>query len=290
MKVAVVDAGSNSFILLIAEKKDGKINYLLDLSTVVGMGKMKCEDDGIFEKALKTIEKYLKISEEYGVSKRIIVGTEVFRKLPPKYFEKLSGKFDSARILSGKEEAELSYLSVADDEKIPIRSPLVMDIGGGSVEYSFKIEKELILRSIPMGAIVLTEKYVGSYPIYDQLENAKDFIEKELSFLPQLPLVSIGGTGTTVASVLKGKPFSANSIHGIYIPVEEIESLYKRACSMSLNEISNLPGMEKGRERIIAAGMLILLESAKMSSNRGVYVSVRGHRYAMAKKILESGI
>ena len=69
MKVAVVDAGSNSFILLIAEKKDGKINYLLDLSTVVGMGKMKCEDDGIFEKALKTIEKYLKISEEYGVSK-----------------------------------------------------------------------------------------------------------------------------------------------------------------------------------------------------------------------------
>ena len=290
MKVAVVDAGSNSFILLIAEKKYGKVNYLLDLSTIVGMGKMKCEEDGIFEKALKTIEKYLKISEEYDVSKRIIVGTEVFRKLPPKYFKKLSEKFDGARILSGKEEAELSYLSVADDEKIPIHSPLVMDIGGGSVEYSFKIEKGLISRSIPMGAIVLTEKYVRSYPVHDQLENAKKFIEKELSFLPQLPLVSIGGTGTTVASVLKGKPFSASLIHGIYISLDEIESLYRRVCSMSLNEISNLPGMEKGREKVIAAGMLILFESSKMSSNRGVYISVRGHRYAMAKKILESGI
>jgi exopolyphosphatase/guanosine-5'-triphosphate,3'-diphosphate pyrophosphatase len=287
MRIAVVDAGSNSFILLIAERKQGKINYILDLSKVVGMGRMKDENDGTFEQAKDTINEYLKICDEYHVDKRVIVGTEIFRKILPEYFEKLSQKFDDARILSGEEEAELSYFSVIEDENIPCTSPLVVDIGGGSVEYSFMKENALFSRSVPIGALVLTSKFVNSYPIQEQLEDAKIILRKKLNFLPPLQLVSIGGTGTTVASILKNAPFSPE-IDGTYISLEKIEELYRKMLSMSLDELSSLVGMEKGREKIIAAGILILLESAKTSSNEGIYVSVRGHRYALAKRILES--
>ena len=288
MKVAVVDAGSNSFILLIAQKKDDRVEYLVDLSTIVGMGSLlKGKNETTFTRALEVVKRYHKISDEFGVDKRVIVGTEIFRKLPKTYFEELSKGFDISKILSGDEEARLSYLSVKEDEKIPISFPLVVDVGGGSVEFSFEKEGKIFSRSLPIGAIVLTNKFVKSYPIGKQLENARSFVSQTLDFLPHLPLVSIGGTGTTVVSILKRRNFSPDVIHGSYVQVEELEELYRKLCSMRLEDMTKLVGMEKGREKIISSGILILIESAKATANKGMYVSVRGHRYSVAKRMLE---
>jgi len=221
------------------------------------------------------------------VDKRVIVGTEIFRKLPKTYFEELSKGFDISKILSGDEEARLSYLSVKEDEKIPISFPLVVDVGGGSVEFSFEKEGKIFSRSLPIGAIVLTNEFVKFYPIGKQLENARSFVSQTLDFLPHLQMVSIGGTGTTVASILKRRNFSPDVIHGSYVQVEELEELYRKLCSMRLEDMTKLVGMEKGREKIISSGILILIESAKATANKGMYVSVRGHRYSVAKRMLE---
>ncbi len=292
MKVAVVDAGSNSFLLLIAEKKNGHINYLLDVSKVVGLGHLKngLVDEITFERAKKTILDYHALCDNYSVDKRVIVGTEIFRKLEPLYFEKLSKGFDESSVLSGRQEAELSYLSVIEDKNFLFASkPIVEDIGGGSVEFAYLREDEFFTKSFPIGAVALTDKFVKKYPVSSQLYDTIDLIRERLEPLPMGEMVSIGGTGTTIASILEKKPFDLKRIHGKYIEMPKIEELYEKLRLMDLDSISKLNGMEKGRERIITAGALILLESVKKISGKGCYISVRGHRYTVAKDILERG-
>ncbi len=290
-RVGVVDAGSNSFILLIAEKSLNGIKYLLDLSTVVGMGKILYENgEERLLLAKKVMKRYHKIMEEYDVSKRVIIGTEIFRKLPSFYFEELSIEFDKAIVLNGEEEARLSYLSVVEDEKLSIASPLVVDVGGGSVEYSYNENGKTKFESFPIGARVLTSRFVKTYPIKDQLKSAQKYVEGCVGYLPKLQLVSIGGSGTTLAALLKKVNFSSE-LHGTLLSVEEVEEAFLKVSRLKLEEIVKLKGMERGREEIIATGILIILVSMMLSSNEYVTISVRGHRYAVAKKmLLEGGI
>ena len=292
LKVAVVDAGSNSFLLLIAEEKKGHIEYLLDVSKVVGLGHFKngMVDKGIFERAKETVLEYHALCDEYDVEKRVIVGTEIFRKLKPLYFEELSKGFDESSILSGKQEARLSYLSVIEDENFPFASdPVVEDIGGGSVEIAYLREDKFFAKSFPIGANVLSDEFIKKYPPDSQLCGAANLIREDLKSLPQGEMVSIGGTGTTISSILRESAFNPKQIHGKYIEMSKIEELYEKLLSMDLDSISRLNGMERGRERIITAGTLILLESVKKINGKGCYISVRGHRYTVAKDILERG-
>ncbi len=290
MKVAVVDAGSNSFLILIAEEKNGHIEYLLDLSKVVGLGHLKNRviDKSIFERAKRSILEYHALCDRYEVDKRVIVGTEIFRKLKPIYFEELSKGFDEFNVLLGRQEAELSYLSVTEDEHFLFASePIVEDIGGGSVEFAYLRKGKFFAKSFLIGAMALTNKFVKKYPVNLQLNDAMDFVHEKLELLPSGEMVSIGGTGTTIASILERKAFDSKQIHGKYVKMSKVEELYEKLRLMDLDSISRLKGMQRGREKIITAGTLIFLESVRRINGKGCYISVRGHRYTVAKDILE---
>ncbi len=287
MKVGVVDAGTNSFLLLMAERSNSKINYFLDTSTIVGLGhlengKIKAEN---LQKALDVIEKYKALCKSYGIDKIAITGTEIFRKMDESYFKKLSEGFDEVHLLTGEEEAWFSYRSVVEDEKFSLKDPLVIDIGGGSFEIAY-MNSKFKFESIPMGAIVLTDRFVKRYPIAHQLDGIEDELKGYLSLIPQRPVVSIGGTGTTVASILEGKPFDPVAIHKKFIDINKMTALLEKMKEMSLEALSKINGMEKGRERIIVAGLFLLVEILKYSRADGLYISVRGHRYTVAKDML----
>ncbi len=289
LKVAVVDAGTNSFLLLIAEKSGDHLEYLEDISTVVGLGHLKKTsiDDEILKHARRVIKSYHDICDEYEVDRRVMVGTELFRKVDPMYFRELSKNFDESMILSGSEEAKLSYLSVIEDENFSsLSNPVVVDIGGGSVEFAYNSGK-FSLRSLPVGAVVLTDRFVKSYPIRNQLDEAAELLKEEFNEITGKSLVAIGGTGTTLVDLIDEKEFDPIRVHGRFLKIEEIEILYDKLCSMDLNELSKACGMEKGRERIIAAGALILMQAVKKMNVSGCFVSIRGHRYTVAKDILE---
>ncbi len=290
MKVGVVDAGTNSFLLLMAEKSNSRINYFFDTSTIVGLGhldngKVKAEN---FKKALEVIQKYKELCRSYGIDRTAIVGTEIFRKIDESYFKKLSEGFDEVRKLTGEEEAWLSYRSVVEDENFSnLKDPLVVDIGGGSFEIGKYMDSKFKFESIPMGAIVLTDRFVKKYPVANQLDGIGDELKNYLSSIPQGPVVSIGGTGTTVASILEGKPFDPVFIHKKFLDLEEMVKLLERMKEMSLEALSNMAGMERGREKIIIAGLFLLVEILKHAHANGLYVSVRGHRYSVAKDMLD---
>ncbi len=291
LRIAVVDAGTNSFLLLIAEKLNDHLHYLLDISTVVGLGHLKngVIDDEALRRAQNVINTYHKLCDKYKVDKRVMVGTEIFRKVDKKYFRGLSEKFDESMVLSGLEEAKLSYLSVIEDDKFSrLTNPIVVDIGGGSVEFAYN-GKTFTAQTFPLGAAVLTDKFVNSYPIGDQLNRATELLRDAFNTIPKnRNIVAIGGTGTTVTDLIDEKPFDPERVHGRFLKIEDVKTLYNNLCAMDLDMLSKLEGMEEGREKIIAAGVLILIQAVKMTNSKGCFVSVRGHRYTIAKNIANS--
>lgn len=288
--MGIIDAGTNSFLLLIAEKDGEAINYKLDTSKIVGLGRMKngVAEPGIFETAEEVVSSYKRICDENGVDRCVMIGTEFFRNMEPSCFAGLSMKFDEAHIISGDEEAELSYRSVVEDEHFrDLKDPVVVDVGGGSVEFAMR-NGTFKTESFPLGAHILTNRYVTGYPVGSQLEKASGFVERSMAELPEgRPLVSIGGTGTTLVGILDGKTFDATRVHGRFLTADEIEWLYGKLSSMSPDELSGLEGMERGREKIIAAGAFILLKAVEKVNGKGCRISVRGHRYSVAKDVLE---
>ncbi|HEU25110.1 MAG: hypothetical protein C0176_08345 [Mesoaciditoga sp.] len=288
MKVGVVDAGSNSFLLLMAEKKDGRINYFFDTSRIVGLGHL--ENGRIrqenFEKALAVVKEYRSICDANSVDKTMITGSEIFRRIDRKYFDILSEGFDKSLILTRKEESFFSFRSVVEDDKFNF-DPVVVDIGGGSFEIAWK-DKDFIFRSLPMGAIFITDRFIKRYPVGDQLDNFRE-LDPYLD-LPAKPLVSIGGTGTTIACIVEEKEFDPLVIHGKFLKFETLKSLFERMKEMTIDEISSLKGMEIGREKIIISGLFLLLRILEKNSLDGLYISTRGHRYTVAHDLLEGEI
>lgn len=284
MRIGVVDAGSNSFLLLMAEKQNGEIKYFFDTSRIVGLGHLengKVREQNL-EMAVKVVKEYVSLCKSNFVDKTVITGSEIFRKIDKKYFDVLAKYFDESHILTREEEAFLSYRSVIEDKTFEL-DPLVVDIGGGSFEIAWR-EKGFEFLSIPMGAIFITDKFVKSYPIDDQLE----IVKKELNLdIPHKPVVSIGGTGTTVASIIEGKSFDPTLIHGKFLSFQILSDLFDKMKKMTLEQITSLSGMEKGRERIITSGLFLLLEILERSACNGLYVSTRGHRYTIARDVLE---
>lgn len=289
LKVGVVDAGTNSFLLLMAEKNDSRINYFFDTSKIVGLGHLEngMVKKDAFERALEVVEAYKNLCGINGIERTVIIGTEIFRKIDNSYFELLSKGFDDFHIITGSEEALFSYRSVIEDENfVDLKAPLVVDIGGGSFECAKYFGDQFKSESVPMGALFVTDQFVKKYPVRDQLENAKEEIQKYLIFLDN-EVVSIGGTGTTIASIIKGRPFDPHLIHKTFLRVEELRTLFDRMKQMNLDEISKLNGMEKGREKIITTGLFLLLMITENANAKGLYVSVRGHRYSIAKDMLD---
>uniref|UniRef100_A0A7V3VSL4 Ppx/GppA phosphatase N-terminal domain-containing protein n=1 Tax=Mesoaciditoga lauensis TaxID=1495039 RepID=A0A7V3VSL4_9BACT len=290
LRTGIVDAGTNSFLLLIAQKESGKIEYLLDTSTVVGFGHL--EGGKVREEKLKfavqTLDKYKKICEEYRVDKTVIVGTEVFRKIDGTYFQILSNGFDESFIITGQEEAILSYRSVSEDQEFShLKALIVADIGGGSVEFAKVQTGDSFIRSFPIGALAITDEFIQRYPVDDQLNEAGKSVEKMISKIPVGDLVVIGGTGTTVTSLMDGKTYDPVKIHGRFLKIDDLKALFNVMKKMELDEISRMPGMEKGRERIITTGLFLLIKIIDHIDSQGSYVSVRGHRYSIAKDLLD---
>ncbi len=288
MKVGVVDAGSNSFLLLMAEKKDEKIEYFFDTSRIIGLGHLengKVKEE-TFKKALETVKEYRSICAEHSIDRTVITGSEIFRKIDRKYFDILSQNFDKSMILTRQEESLFSYRSVAEDEKFNF-DPVVVDIGGGSFEIAWR-DKEFIFKSIPMGAIFITDKFIKRYPVGDQLDHVQE-LDSYLD-LPNKPLVSIGGTGTTIACIVEQKEFDPAVIHGKFLKFETLKSLFESMKRMTIDEISSIKGMERGREKIIISGLFLLLRILEKNSIDGLYVSTRGHRYTVARDALKGEI
>jgi exopolyphosphatase/guanosine-5'-triphosphate,3'-diphosphate pyrophosphatase len=187
------------------------------------------------------------------------------------------------RLLSGREEAKLSFVGAKESLKVEGRT-LVIDIGGGSTELALG-EREIELEeSLPMGAVRWTEQFLKSDPPKSeeiealQMEARKLLSGFEKSFenmkAERVTAIGVGGTFTTLCAILKKlEEYHWTKVHGSTLEFEAVEEMAKNLCGLDSSERKKIPGLAPERADIIAAGALIALEIMRFLGLKSIVVS-----------------
>jgi exopolyphosphatase/guanosine-5'-triphosphate,3'-diphosphate pyrophosphatase len=299
-RVASIDIGTNTILLLISEVKRGKIHPLFEMETVVRLGegvqKNKMLLKEAMERGLQTLAQYLKRCQAMEVQKIFAAGTSALReaKNSEDFLKGTKEKLNlSIEVISEEEEAQLSFLAVAKDLGEVKKPILVVDVGGGSTE--FILGKGTQIRqwiSLPLGSVRFTEQFLHSNPVQDEEgEKMERHIRERLVNIPHsqepFSMVAAGGTATTLASVEMGlEEFIAEKIHHFILKKGELGKQLLRYRSKTIEERKKIPGLPVARADVILAGGTILylaMEELKCSS---VLISCHGVRYGLLYKKL----
>ncbi len=261
MRYAAIDVGSNSCRLLIADVNQRQLRPVCRelRSTRLGEGvnATKKINPAAMQRTRDCLKDYVDWTRRLGVTEFRMVATSAMRDaLNREEFVDLVKESCGCtlEVISGEEEAQLSYLGVK--EGLTLSSPLVVDLGGGSCEFRIEDGKELLSLSLPLGAVRATEAHLSMVDAKTILSS----LEKNSDKLKGYPLVFVGGTATTlVAMKLSMEIYDPQQVHGQILSRDEVADLYNMLELMPLNVRRRLPGLQPERADIIPAGAMIVL-------------------------------
>ena len=192
-RVASIDIGTNTILLLIAHTDHEKLKPLFEKETVVRLGE-GLQKSGVLstdamERGFRTLDEYLKQCNGAGVQTIFAVGTSALReaKNSGEFLERVKDRLGlSIEVISGEEEAHLSYLAVARDLKKPDKAMMAVDVGGGSTEFILGKGNQITqCVSLPLGLVRFTEQFLISDPVREEeWEKMKEWIQKMLPGIP----------------------------------------------------------------------------------------------------------
>lgn len=174
------------------------------------------------------------------------------------------------RTLTGEEEARLTGVGVLHALKLQERGYIIFDLGGGSTEFLAHLNGPPVFQSIPLGALVLKQEYLGSDPpLKGQIMALSGHIDRLLEGSGMRDagsvsgtLVGTGGTVTTLAAMVKGVPveeIDPERLNGVGLERTEIEALFVELTALRAQERVGLPGLDPERADVIPAGALIVM-------------------------------
>ncbi|MBU1936285.1 Ppx/GppA family phosphatase, partial [bacterium] len=191
-------------------------------------------------------------------------------------------------VISGEEEARLSFLGVKSGMNLSRGRFVIFDIGGGSTEFIFAkgehIERKF---SINIGAAGLTETYLISNPVTKE-ELAMMLNEVQAAFADFEAdgnvdaLIGIGGTLTTMGAVLhRLDVHKPDIIHGYVLSLVEIERQLELYRSKTIEARKTIVGLQPERADVILAGVGIVRTILKKFAVDAVTISDRGVRHGL---------
>lgn len=273
-RVAAIDCGTNSIRLLIADIQGSQFRELTRLMEIVRLGE-GVDKNQRFEPAAidRTLAAVARFSEEInrrGATKLRFCATSATRDATNRDLF-VSGVRQilgiDPEVISGDEEARLSF-SGAVRELHPSDAPfLVVDIGGGSTEFVFGDTSVVAARSVDIGCVRMSERHFNSAPPRQDLIAAatRDIdvaIDRAAQVVPigeAKTIIAVAGTATTVAAAALGlDSYDRHLIHLSRIPIGRVHEISSQFLKMSRDEIKALGYMHPGRVDVIAAGTLIL--------------------------------
>lgn len=275
--VASIDFGTNTARLLIAEMHaDGSFSHVHIEREIVRMGGGFCRKNGLSPEAVARgkacLARFSDIMRQYGVNSVNAVATSAVRDAVngAAFVEDiLSATGIRLNVIDGEKEARLTLAGVLCglDQQHP--DILLFDIGGGSTEYSLVRQGQIeFSASLPLGVVRLTEGKVT-------IEAMRDKISRELAMLanaiersghavhPEAVLIGTAGTATTLAAInMRMVDYDYRKVNNSIVTKNDIESIYARLLPLTPQErLATTPGLEKGREDLIIAGMLITMQT-----------------------------
>src|SRR4051794_29768094 len=267
MRVAVVDIGSNSTRLLIADLgDDGSITEVERESVVTRLGEGVDTSgrlaDAAIERVYAVLTDYRRRIDDAGAPTTVGVLTSATRDAAngEEFTRTVRERFGiAARAIPGEEEARLTYLGATSTEDSD-EPTVVIDIGGGSTEFVIGAGDKLLFHtSTQVGVVRHTERHLhDDPPTADQLpalrqDAAETFAAELPSGHPAQRAIAVAGTATQTAAILETTTLERQAL----------EDLLQRLASVPLERRRATPGLDPARAPTIVAGLAILLEGLR---------------------------
>jgi exopolyphosphatase/guanosine-5'-triphosphate,3'-diphosphate pyrophosphatase len=292
-RVAAVDCGTNTVKLLVADidTAAGTQDTLVREMRIVRLGQDVDRTGRLADEALErvfaAVDEYAATVSAHQVDALRFVATSAVRDAGnadvfARGIEQRLGV--RPEVVSGDEEAALSYDGATRDLGDVPAPVAVLDIGGGSTELILGDAHRHVraARSLDIGSVRVTERLKPSDPPTPaELAAARDVVDAALDTLPSYDvlvgdartLVGTAGTVTTIAALLLGlSAYDRSRVHGATFPRAEVDALVERVLAMTVAEREAL-GVPSGRSDVIGAGALILDRVLLRSSAEHLRVS-----------------
>jgi len=286
-RVAVVDVGSNSVRLFLCEGLEAGQPVGERLTTVTALRRGAAADGTVSDEAIgrldACLQQYAPRLRAFVPDEVVAVGTSAVRDAPNRVAvaERIEERLDTPlRVLTGPEEAELSYvgarLAVEGDDVV-----LVMDIGGGSTELvRGDGSGPLAAVSMDIGSVRCTDLHLASDPPTAAERRAVQEMAHEMA-TPIIeaiggaaPMIGVAGTITSLAAIDLGR-YDRDLVHGHELTVDGIRAMATRLGDLTLDARRDVPGLEPARAPAIVAGALIASGVLEAAGLPGLRVSER---------------
>ena len=278
MRVAVVDIGTNSTRLLVAEvHPDGSITELDRRTRVTRLGD-GVDASGVLSEAaiarvLATLDDYATVIAELGAEARPAVLTSAVRDAAngQEFVATVEQRYGlEARAIAGSEEAQLSFLGATSDRDPGDQAPtLVIDVGGGSTELILGAGRTVeFFISLQAGAVRQSERHLtDDPPTLSELAavgiDVASLIEREVPDAVRRAAtraIAVAGTATSAAAIDQAlDPYDATRVHGYYLELSTLKLLLARLASLDLTSRRKVRGLHPDRAPTIVAGVIILI-------------------------------
>lgn len=276
-RIAAVDIGSNSIRQIVADVTDsGAIRIVDEMKAAprlgAGLGKTGLLAPESMAQATEALARMAELARQLGARRIEAVATSAVReaKNGPAFLAQVREQAGlKVRVLVGEEEARLAYRSALAHFELGRGRAVVVDIGGGSVEFALAAEglvERLI--TLPYGAVRLTERFFTGRSAAKAVRKLRKHIRPAIE--RALPLrdwrgadvIGSGGTFTNLAGIYLARQGmrAARSVHGTRIPRAEVDAILELLASMTVEERLAVPGLNPGRADIIVAGLAVVAE------------------------------
>jgi exopolyphosphatase / guanosine-5'-triphosphate,3'-diphosphate pyrophosphatase len=307
MRVAVLDLGTNTTRVLVADVEDGRVHELARETKVTRLGEGVDSTgrlaDGAIERVVETLTDYKRIMDELQPERTIALATSATRDAAngDEFRQLLRDRFGwDAQIIPGEEEARLTFRGATAARPAGDGPFVVIDIGGGSTEYvvgtagsdpSFRV-------STQAGSVRQTERHLKEDPPSDEdlltLRAAiRSIIEHAIPDEVKTTVragIAVAGTATSLAAIDQQlDPYDPEKVNGYDLMLEAAERMLGELAALPLEERRKVTGLHPDRAPTIVAGAAILVESIRLFGLNSVEVSEADILHGAALDLAEKG-
>ncbi|MFT6333419.1 MAG: exopolyphosphatase/guanosine-5'-triphosphate,3'-diphosphate pyrophosphatase [Saprospiraceae bacterium] len=284
-KLGVIDLGSNTFHILIVRRNiDGSLVTLHKERAFVNLAENGIEQlsEEAMDRGIAALVKFSESLKKYDVSRFSVIGTSALRSASNSliFCQRIKNQLGiDIDIIDGDREAELIYKGVRELMKLDDGPQIIMDVGGGSVEFVL-VENDLLTwsASYNLGVGVLHNLINITDPrTKEDINTISQFIDKELKSLKAIVSEKsidaiIGASGSfEVVQIMNGEEVSSNSM--TEISLADYHYISQRIISSTVAERMNMKGLPESRVKLIVVAMILIDKAIEIIKPKRLLVS-----------------
>ena len=269
MIASIIDIGTNSCRLMIADSKNNTVNPLIKKVEFTrlgeGVNKTKMLAPEAVNRTLKVLKEYKKISDSYNSEKILAFATSAVRDSSNReeFLELVKRECGIIiNCISGIEEGKAAFVGGTSFLDSHYSKVLLVDIGGGSTEFSYGVPKKIPehVKSFDLGAVRFKEM-LEEGTTYQELENHINNELSKIDFITSdFELLGVAASITGQIALYYDESYDPAKSHNKKLTLNMIRDNFHKLSKMSVEEIMKLPSINAKRADVITSGTFLLLK------------------------------